>query len=71
MRITITEALAEAAIIFLYANFFVWAIWASIEMRSLRYALEERLVVRPSDVMQRIDLLEANMQETTTKAYDR
>jgi hypothetical protein len=36
-------------------------------MRSLRYALEESLVVRPSDVMQRIDLLEANMQETTKK----
>ena len=71
MRIRITEALAEAGIIFLYANFFVWAIWVSTEMRSLRYALEESLVVRPSDVMQRIDLLEANMQETTKKGDDR
>jgi hypothetical protein len=71
MRIRITEALAEAGIILLYANFFVWAIWVSTEMRSLRYALEERLVVRPSDVMQRIDLLEANMQETTKKGDDR
>jgi len=63
--------MAEAGIMFLYANFFVWAIWVSTEMRSLRYELEERLVVRPIDVMQRIDLLQAKMQETTKKVDDR